>query len=159
MFGKKNKKIARLTEELAAATASFAEMHTEYEVKLSNAKDDINAREDTITAQKAEISNLKKSLADSEDALRKAAGARDIIASQLTNEGTLRTNAESALSASRRGEDQETDAFYAAKFASAKAESESKAVEDTITPETVAQTSEEPKEVSRQVTRNTRRKH
>lgn len=140
MFGKKNKEIARLTDELASAKA------------------DVDEREATITAQKAEIDNLKKSLAESEDARRKAVGARDVIASQLTNEGTLRTKAESALSASRRGEDPETDAFYAAKVADSKAEPESKAVEDAAAPEPVAQAPEEPKEAPRQVTRNTKRK-
>ena len=115
MFGKKNKEIARLTEELASAKA------------------DIDARETTITTQEAEIKNLKKSLADSEDAIRKAVSARDIIASQLTNEGTLRTNAESALSASRRGEDPETDAFYNARFAAEKAKPESDAGAQPIT--------------------------
>lgn len=154
MFGKKNKEIARLTEELASATASLTKMYAEYEEKLSNAKDDINAREATITAQKSEIDNLKKSYADSENARHNAVDARDVIASQLTNEGTLRTNAESALSASRREEDPDTDAFYNARFAAEKAKPEGDAgsqpnTQDDASAPTSAQKAKETKRSAR----------
>lgn len=124
MFGKKNKEIAKLTDELAEARVSLEQMRAEYEKKLSDAKSDINARETIIKSLKSEIATLKDDLATA-----------------------------------RHGEDPETDAFYAAKFASAKAESESETVEDAAFPEPVAQTPEESKEAPRQVARNTKRKH
>lgn len=134
MFGKKNKEIARLTKELAAANASLIEMRALYETKLSDAKADINAREATIASRKIEIGNLENSLENNEKERKHLSSARDILASSLQDEGSARTNAESFLQAARRGEDPETDAFYTAKFASAKAEPEIKATAQIASP-------------------------
>lgn len=157
MFGRKSKEITRLMDELAAANTSLADMYAEYEEKLSNAKNDINARESTITSQKTEIANLRKSLEDSEKERKHLSSARDILASNLKDEGTARTKAESALQAARIGEDSETDAFYTAKFAYAKNEPESATIEDT-TVEIREKTEETTEQVAQIVSVNTENK-